>query len=92
MGLGHGKNVVVKGNPVEEQQEHVKGHVDNMKEHIVLVLCCKAGAAGRLDTALVQENCTPLGHRCLWKETLDWCRICVLEFKYIIHNFNTLHT
>jgi hypothetical protein len=47
-----------------------------------------AVAAGRLDTALIQEDCTPVGgdrrlwkdavgdyHR-LWKDAVDWWRIC----------------
>ena len=34
-------------------------------------------AAGRLDMALVQEDCTPLGgDRRLRKDALDWWRIC----------------
>jgi hypothetical protein len=76
MYLGRGKDVVVKGKLVEEQQEHAKEHAEGVEEHIVWALCCMAVAAGRLDMA-VQGDCTPQGcDRRLWKDPLDWWRIC----------------
>ena len=45
-------------------------------EYNVRPLCCVEVASGRLDTALIQEDCIPLsGVRRLWKDALDWWRI-----------------
>jgi hypothetical protein len=67
----------VKGKLVKEQQNHAEEHVKDVEEHIVRALCCMAVATGRLDTALVQEDCRPVGGDCrLWEDALDWWRIC----------------
>ena len=59
-----------------EERDHATEPVKNVEKHIVWALCCKAVAAGRLDT-VGQEDCTPMGGvRRLWKDALDWWRIC----------------
>jgi hypothetical protein len=77
MGLARGKDVVVEGKLVDEQEhpkelvKDVKGKLveeqqEHAREHVKdlvehIVLCCMAVAAVRLDTAQVQEDCIPVG-------------------------------
>jgi len=56
------------------EQEHAETNAKDMKWDWALN---RTLAAERLDTALVQEGCTPLGvDRRLLKDALGWWRIC----------------